>query len=126
MNNNTNTFKDSILKYEESIFNEYISKRSKLIENIKNLQLNNLDNNQLLNLISDLKVIIDPIKTSIMNIDDHFLNTSLDNNKSIQNECDLNNLMNLYVLLDFLGTGSSVSESSTESETSLELESESE
>ena len=88
MNNNTNTFKDSILKYEESIFNEYISKRSKLIENIKNLQLNNLDNNQLLNLISDLKVIIDPIKTSIMNIDDHFLNTSLDNNKSIQNECD--------------------------------------
>ena len=126
MNNNTNTFKDSILKYEESIFNEYISKRSKLIENIKNLQLNNLDNNQLLNLISDLKVIIDPIKTSIMNIDDHFLNTSLDNNKSIQNECDLNNLMNLYVLLDFLGTGSSVSESSTESETSLELESDSE
>lgn len=126
MNNNTNTFKDSILKYEESIFNEYISKRSKLIENIKNLQLNNLDNNQLLNLISDLKVIIEPIKTSIMNIDDHFLNTSLDNNKSIQNECDLNNLMNLYVLLDFLGTGSSVSDSSTESETSLELESDSE
>ena len=126
MNNNTNTFKDSILKYEESIFNEYISKRSKLIENIKNLQLNNLDNNQLLNLISDLKVIIDPIKTSIMNIDDHFLNTSLDNNKSIQNECDLNNLMNLYVLLDFLGTGSSVSESSTESETSLELVTDSE
>jgi len=126
MNNNTNTFKDSILKYEESIFNEYISKRSKLIENIKNLQLNNLDNTQLLNLISDLKVIIDPIKTSIMNIDDHFLNTSLDNNKSIQNECDLNNLMNLYVLLDFLGTGSSVSESSTESETSLELVTDSE
>ena len=126
MNNNTNTFKNSILKYEESIFNEYISKRSKLIENIKNLQLNNLDNNQLLNLISDLKVIIDPIKTSIMNIDDHFLNTSLDNNKSIQNECDLNNLMNLYVLLDFLGTGSSVSESSTESETSLELVTDSE
>jgi hypothetical protein len=126
MNNNTNTFKNSILKYEESIFNEYISKRSKLIENIKNLQLNNLDNNQLLNLISDLKVIIDPIKTSIMNIDDHFLNTSLDNNKSIQNECDLNNLMKLYVLLDFLGTGSSVSESSTESETSLELVTDSE
>jgi hypothetical protein len=126
MNNNTNNFKESVLKYEESVFNEYISKRSKLIENIKNLQLNNLNNNQLLNFTSDLKIIIDPIKTCISNIDDHFLNNCLDNNKSIHDLSDLNNLMGLYVLFDFLGRGGGGSSSGSEFESETSLDSDSE
>jgi len=126
MNTNTNNFKESLIKYEESVFNEYISKRSKLIENIKNLQLSSLNNNQLLNFTSDVKVIIDPIKTCISNIDDYFLNNCFDNNKSINDLSDLNTLMGIYVLFDFLGRGSS-SGSEFDSETSsLETESDSE
>jgi hypothetical protein len=124
MNNNTNNFKESLIKYEESVFNEYISKRSKLIENIKNLQLSSLNNNQLLNFTSDLKVIIDPIKTCISNIDDYFLNNCFDNNKSIHDLSDLNTLMGIYVLFDFFGR-EDVSEFDSETE-SLETESDSE
>lgn len=124
MNTNTNNFKESLIKYEESVFNEYISKRSKLIENIKNLQLSSLNNNQLLNFTSDLKVIIDPIKTCISNIDDYFLNNCFDNNKSIHDLSDLNTLMGIYVLFDFFGR-EDVSEFDSETE-SLETESDSE
>jgi len=124
MNTNTNNFKESLIKYEESVFNEYISKRSKLIENIKNLQLSSLNNNQLLNFTSDVKVIIDPIKTCISNIDDYFLNNCFDNNKSIHDLSDLNTLMGIYVLFDFFGR-EDVSEFDSETE-SLETESDSE
>jgi len=48
MTDNTNNFKDRILNYEESVFNEYITKRSHLIENIKNLKLNDLKYRRLL------------------------------------------------------------------------------
>lgn len=115
MYNNTNNFKESILKYEETIFNEYFYKRSKLIENIKSLQLNNLDNEQLLNITSDLKLIIDPIRTSIINIDDYFINldVSFKNNESIKTINNLENFIKNYVFLYFfLGSGSGSGSSS--------------
>jgi len=128
MYNNTNNFKESILKYEETIFNEYFYKRSKLIENIKSLQLNNLDNEQLLNITSDLKLIIDPIRTSIINIDDYFINldVSFKNNESIKTINNLENFMKNYVFLDFFfGSGSGSGSDSEHSTSSSSYSSES-
>ena len=48
-------FKEKILKYENEIHLNYLSKRNDLIENIKNLQLNNLTTQQLYIFINDLK-----------------------------------------------------------------------
>ena len=98
--NTPNTLIDKILNYEKSIFDEYILKRNNLIENLKNLELKNLDNNQLLNLTSDIKLIIDPIKTSISSIDDYFTNSeySFNNDDSVKSISDLNKLMTLHLL----------------------------
>jgi len=97
---NNNSFVDKILNYEKSIFDQYILKRNNLIENLKNLELKNLDNNQLLNLTSDIKLIIDPIKTSISSIDDYFTNLeySFNNDDSVKCISDLNKLMTLHLL----------------------------
>jgi hypothetical protein len=97
---NNNSFIDKILNYEKSIFDQYILKRNNLIENLKNLELKNLDNNQLLNLTSDIKLIIDPIKTSISSIDDYFTNSdhSFNNDDSVKSISDLNKLMTLHLL----------------------------
>ena len=98
--NTPNTLIDKILNYEKSIFDQYILKRNNLIQNLKNLELKNLDNNQLLNLTSDIKLIIDPIKTSISNIDDYFTNSeySFNNDDSVKSISDLNKLMTLHLL----------------------------
>jgi len=104
MNNPNNCFIDKILNYEKLVFDEYNLKRNNLIENIKNLQLKDLDKNQLINLTSDIKLIIDPIKTSIINIDDYFINhnNKFNNNESIKTISNLNQLITFF----FLFTGS--------------------
>ena len=107
MNNNTNNFKESILKYEQTIFNDYISKRTELIENIKSLQLNDLTQQQLINITSDIKLIIDPIKSSITGISDYFtnFNNSFNNNDSIKTLNDFSTLIKNYILFDLLRKG---------------------
>jgi hypothetical protein len=120
MTDNTNNFKDRILNYEESVFNEYITKRSHLIENIKNLKLNDLNNDQLINMISDLKLIIDAIKTASLNIDDYFANENFNCNDSVKT---VNDFMNAYFFL-FVARGSDSSEVLLDSEETSELSSE--
>ena len=102
--NNPNSFIEKILKYENSIFNEYTIKRNTLIENIKNLQLNDLNKDQLLNLTSDIKLVIDPIKTSISNMDDYFNN--LKNSWNSNESTKTLNELNLFYTFFFLFTGS--------------------
>jgi hypothetical protein len=121
MNNPNNCFIDKILNYEKLVFDEYNLKRNNLIENIKNLQLKDLDKNQLINLTSDIKLIIDPIKTSIINIDDYFINhnNKFNNNESIKTISNLNQLITFFFLFTGSDSGSeslSVSDSSESSD----------
>ena len=127
MNNNTNNFKETILKYEETVFNDYISKRTDLIENIKSLQLNDLSQTQLINITSDIKLIIDPIKSSITNIGDYFtnFNNSFNNNDSVNTLNDFSVFMKNYILIDLFRKRSEDSDSLELSSDSLELSSES-
>ena len=121
--NNPNSFIEKILKYENSIFNEYTIKRNTLIENIKNLQLNDLNKDQLLNLTSDIKLVIDPIKTSISNMDDYFnnLKNSWNSNESTKTLNELNLFYTFFFLFTGSGSGSEdpeISESDSVSESS--------
>ncbi len=71
-----------IITYEQNVFNEYIAKRNLFIENLK--KINNLDSSQTIVLVNDVKAIIDPIKTSISEIDFYFTNTDFKNNKNVE------------------------------------------
>ena len=64
-----------ILDYEFKIFTNYLNLRNKLIENIKNSQLNNLTRPQLLNCVNDIKMITDPL-VNITDSIEHFLKNS--------------------------------------------------
>ena len=93
-----------ILNYEKEIFNEYISKRKKLIKNIK-LQ-KNLNHSQTLNFINDIKAIIDPIKTSLDSIDYYFTNLNFDKSKSSD---EISKMLFIYLFLEIrLGVTSSL------------------
>ena len=98
------TLISKILNYEDEIFNEYISKRKKLIKNIK-LQ-KNLNQSQTLNFINDIKAIIDPIKTSLDSIDYYFTNLNFDKSKSSD---EISKMLFIYLFLEIrLGVTSSL------------------
>jgi hypothetical protein len=79
-----NTLLNKILNYESKTFDEYLLKRSQLIQHIKQLNVNELTQDQLMIFINDLKDIIDPIKTSISSIDYFFTNETFDKTDSIR------------------------------------------
>jgi len=91
------TILSKILNYESSIFEEYSSKRKNLIDNLKTLNIDTLDNSQLSIFTNDLKAIIDPIKTSISAIDHYFTNTDFKNNQSTLEQNDLGALFYLFL-----------------------------
>ena len=95
------TLISKILNYEDEIFNEYISKRKKLIKNIKEQTF--LNKKQSLNFVNDLKAIIDPIKTSISSIDYYFTNLNFDKNNT---ETDISKILCTYLLLETYLTSS--------------------
>ena len=91
--------KCKILNYEQNIFNEFTEKRSKFVKYINELVLSNLTQTQLDNFISDIKIVIDTIKSAIENIDYLFTNTEFDNNNSIN---DINNFQNIVLLYSII------------------------
>ena len=95
------TLISKILNYENEIFNEYISKRKKLIKNIKEQSF--LNKKQSLNFVNDLKAIIDPIKISIYSIDYYFTNLNFDKNNT---EVDISKILCTYLLLETYLTSS--------------------
>ena len=107
-----------ILNYENKIFEEYISKRTTFLENLKTIKINELSKEQLLNFINDIKNIIDPLKTSISSIDDYFLNLNLNFTKG--NDDDTGDLVN-YLFLGYFFTliSSELTELKSESESEL-------
>jgi len=117
-----------ILNYESSIFEEYSSKRKDLIEHIKTIE--NLDKEQTLIFVNDLKAIIDPVKISISEIDHYFTNLNFKNDKNKVSFEELNKFLLCYLLFDLrfgsdsteaLETEISESESSSESSDSLSV-----
>ena len=107
------TLISKILNYENEIFNEYISKRKKLIKNIKEQSF--LNKKQSLNFVNDLKAIIDPIKISISSIDYYFTNLNFDKNNT---EVDISKILCTYLLLETYLTSSLDTLDTLESESS--------
>lgn len=110
----SSNLKERILQYESKIFENYLNKRKQLIENIKNLQLIDLNKDQMNIFINDLKIIIDPLKNTTENIDHYLSNTSFKNNDSTERLSEMNFLLvlNHFFFPNFLrGTITSGSES---------------
>lgn len=80
---NSSTLLSKLLNYESMVYNTYTSKREKLLSFLEQIEINTLNNDQLLIFINDLKNIIDPVKTSIDNIDHIFSNVNFENKESI-------------------------------------------
>ena len=81
-----------IITYEQSVFDEYLSKRGRFLNHLKSVS--NLQHPDLSVLVNDIKAIIDPIKTSISEIDFYFTNTEFKNNKNREE-----NTLLFYLLL---------------------------
>ena len=59
-----------ILDYEQTIHTDYIKKRELMVSELKKIDsFNFLDNDIMLNMVFDIKNVIDPIKNSITAID---------------------------------------------------------
>lgn len=94
------SLKDKIIEYENDIFNEFIEKRNKFINYIKNIDINVLSKEQVNNLIYDIKMILEPIKTSSENIDYIFTNTEFNKNNSEQDLINIEKVVTFYSILN--------------------------
>ena len=92
--------KSKILEYEQNIFNEFIEKRNKLIKHIDKIDTCVLTTNQLDNFICDIKMILDPIKNALENMDNLLTNTNFNNNNSHNDIKDFQNIILLYSILN--------------------------
>jgi len=90
-----------IVTYEESVFQEYCSKRIKLLENIKNFQVTHFkEKNKFLVFVNDIKAIIDPIKTSTSAIDYYFTNTDFTKTDTLDECNNIKQCLGLYIFLE--------------------------
>ena len=96
------TLLSKILNYEEKIYTEWSLKRKELLENLKKIEINTLNNDQLLIFINDLKNVIDPLKTSIEHIDHFNSNSDFQNRDSINNSIDFQKIILLNILVQLL------------------------
>lgn len=96
------SLKTKILDHEQNTFNEYIQKRNKFIEHINIINLDNLNNTQMQNLIYDVKMVTEPITSSIENIDNFIENTNnnFDSTKSISTIREFQNMVILHSLIN--------------------------
>jgi len=95
------SLKTKILDHEQNIFNEYIQKRNKFIEHINIINLDNLNNTQMKNLIYDIKMVTEPIMSSIENIDNFIENTNnnFDSTESISTITEFQNMVILHSII---------------------------
>jgi len=89
-----------ILNYESQIFDEFLVKRQLMLSHLKKANLSSLDKNQLNVFAHDMKSIIDPIKTSISEIDYYFTNTDFKKTDNLKKLNQLQTLSMLYILLN--------------------------
>ena len=103
------TLLSKILNYEQKVFNEYIDSREKMLDFLKKIEINKLDQSQLLIFIENLKNVIDPIKTS-----NSLIPELISFKKS--NQFDENKFILFYLLFGNLFFGGPESESNEEPE----------
>ena len=87
-----------ILNYESRVFEEYTRKRTLLINHMKTIQTSKLSRQQLEIFIYDIKSIIEPVKTSILEIDYYFTNTDFKKNDNLHQFKDISRLAHLLIL----------------------------
>ncbi len=87
-----------ILNYESSVFEEYKHKRTMLLKHMATINTSKLSRQQLEIFIHDIKSIIEPVKTSILEIDYYFTNTDFKKNDNLQQFKDLSRLAHLLIL----------------------------
>jgi len=92
--------KSKILDYEQNIFNEFTEKRNKLIKHINKIVFSVLTQSQLDNFICDIKMVLDPLKSSLENMDNILTNTNFNNNNSHNDIKDFQNIILLYSILN--------------------------
>ena len=92
--------KSKILDYEQNIFNEFTEKRNKLIKHINEIDICVLTQPQLNNFICDIKMVLDPLKSSLENMDNILTNTNFNNNNSHNDIKDFQNIILLYSILN--------------------------
>jgi len=89
-----------ILNYESRIFNEYTTKRQLMLARLSCLNIDTLDKDQINVFVHDLKSIIDPVKTSISEIDYYFTNTDFKKTDNLNRLKQLKTISLLYILLN--------------------------
>ena len=89
-----------ILNYESQIFNEYTTKRQLMLARLSCLNIDTLDKDQINVFVHDLKSIIDPVKTSISEIDYYFTNTDFKKTDNLNRLKQLKTISLLYILLN--------------------------
>lgn len=111
-------FNELLIEYERVTFNNYLKTRKKFLKNLKNLKVNELNDNKLLNFIGDVKQIIDPLKQSLEGMK-YFLKNqkvNFEKNDSIADDAELMEILILYNF--FLRRRTSGSGSGSDSELS--------
>ena len=93
-----NVLLNSVLNYENEIFNKYTELRNKFIKRINEIEINKLDKSQLLIFINDIKAVIDPIQLSIQNMNHFSDNLNFTNNESITDQLELQKMMTISLL----------------------------
>ena len=73
-----------ILSYEDQVYQEYSTKRAKLLKHISEIDTTALTKEQMCIFIHDVKSIIEPIKTSISEIDYYFTNIDFKKTESLE------------------------------------------
>jgi len=89
-----------ILNYESRVFNEYTTKRQLMLSDLSCLNICTLDKDQINVFIHDLKCIIDPVKTSISEIDYYFTNKDFKKTDNLKHLEQLKTISLLYFLLN--------------------------
>jgi hypothetical protein len=107
-------FLSRALNYENEIFDEYLSKRKKMIDFVQKLDFETLDKKQKIVFIENFKNVIEPIKTSISEIDTFNEDISFTNLNERSLKVDF-----IYLLYLFLFDSSSDETLETESSDSL-------
>jgi hypothetical protein len=85
-----------IIKHESHVFEEYCTKRKLLLKSLSEIKTSKLNKEQLEIFVYDIKAIIDPVKTSISEIDYYFTNTDF---KKRENLIQFNEISRLAYLL---------------------------
>lgn len=92
-------FLSRVLNYERGVFEKYCSGRQEFLEKINGIDFKTLDKKQKVVFIHHLKNIIDPVKSSTMEISNFLENTEFKDENSLNQSNQVNLVYLLYLYL---------------------------